>query len=124
MRFFMKKIIFTLVCVGLFSCANTPSNERRVFKYYAIAALFELCDHSVENVCSAVSFKLDKTKVEPEIYYYLNQVMVLFPMADRQNPYVIMEYDKDRYITIINRGTWLSDKKDLIAGFNSEGDFL
>ena len=120
----MKKIIFTLVCVFLFSCANTISNERRVLKYYGIAALFELCDHSVGNVCSAVSFKLDKTKVEPEIYYYLNQVMVLFPMADRQYPYVIMEYDKDRYLTIRNRGTWLSDKKDFIASFNSGGDFL
>ena len=101
-------------------------NERRVFKLYAMAALLELChDEFISERCDEINSKLDT--LEPEMFFFQNtekkEVLVIYSLNDYY-PDVILRYDKDGLLKIINRGVWLSDKQEYISEFLDSGNFI
>lgn len=110
-------------------CAQTTvisPNEKRIFKLYAMAALFEFCnDKRISNQCNEINTELDT--LEPEIYFFKNaekkEVLVIYTLNDYY-PHVILRYNKDGLLKIINRGVWFSDKRSFINEFLNSGDFI
>ena len=110
-------------------CAQTTEisqNEERIFKLYAMAALFEFCnDTGIRNQCNEINTKLDV--LEPEIYFFQNaekkEVLVIYTL-NNYYPHVMLGYDKDGYIKFIGRGVLFSDSKEFINEFLSSGNFI
>ena len=122
----LKIILFMFT---LSACAQTTDispNEKRIFNLYAMAALFELChDKVISEQCNEINTELDT--LEPEIYFFQNtdkkEVLVIYTL-NNYYPDVILRYDKDGLLKIINRGVWLSDKQEYISEFLNSGDFI
>lgn len=123
----LRIISITLLTFSLSACAHTTeisSNERRIFKLYAMAALFEFCnDKGLRNQCNEINKKLDT--LEPEIYFFQNadkrEVLVVYTLNDYY-PDVILRYDKDGLLKITNRGIWFSHKQEFINEFLNPGN--
>ena len=118
-----------LFLFALFTSAQTieiTPNERRIFKLYAMAALFELCHEKVTSErCVEINTELDT--LEPEIFFFQDEekreVLVIYTLDDSY-PDVILRYDKDGNIKIVNRGIWLSDKQGYIKEFLNSGNYI
>lgn len=125
----MIRYINILFCLWalLFDAANANSindGQRRVFEYYAKAALFELCSKTTSNRCSEINSELGR--LTPEIYSFENkckkEVLVIFSI-NNYYPSVTLRYDKDGLLQIVDRGTWLDNKKEFIEAFLESGNF-
>lgn len=122
----LNVFLFTVALSVSAQTIEISPNERRIFKLYAMAALFELCHAKVVSErCAEINTELDT--LEPEIFFFQNdekrEVLVIYTLNDYY-PDVILRYDKDGNIKIVNRGTWLSDKQQYINEFLNSGNFI
>lgn len=122
----LNAILFTFALSISAETIEISPNERRIFKLYAMAALFELChDKVISKRCAEINAGLDT--LEPEIFFFQNEekreILVIYTLNDSY-PDVILRYDKDGNIKIVNRGIWLSDKQGYIREFLNSGNYI
>ena len=121
------RIILLMLSLSVYAQTSEFSpNEKRIFKLYAMAALLEFCnDKGLRNQCNDINKKLDT--LEPEIYFFQNadkrEVLVIYTLKNYY-PHVILRYDKDGLLKIINRGIWFSHKQEFVNEFLNSGYFF
>lgn len=122
----LNVILFTIALSVSAQTVEISPSERRIFKLYAMSALFELCHEKViSDRCAKINARLDT--LEPEIFFFQNEkkreILVIYTLNGFY-PDVVLRYDKDGNIKIVNRGIWLSDKQQYISEFLNSGNYI
>lgn len=106
------------------------SVDGEIVELYAKAAMLELCQGSPGRGCESVKRKMERIDPEkyfftPDRYFSIQQILMIYPDDNEpQSPFVILEFGKDGWLTVLTRGFFNNSfLQQLIDGFLESGNF-